>query len=129
MTSGLRRSADTGPVPRKRCRTRAIAETIPSRTAPTLESAATIALVFSELFSSEFVRNSRYQCRVKPLSGNVGSEASLKEKISRITIGAYRKTTTRAKNALNIHAPDLESATSISPRTPASAGGSERTRS
>ena len=47
---------------------------------------------------------------MNPLSGNVVRSESLNEKMSRITIGAYRKTTTKAKNALNSRAPFFESA-------------------
>jgi hypothetical protein len=57
-------------------------------TAPTLESAAMIALVSSAPRRSPFSRNALYQRNVKPVSGNVGTAALLNEKISRITIGA-----------------------------------------
>ena len=57
-------------------------------TAPTLESAATAALVFSAPWRSGFVRNWWYQRSVNPLSGNVGKAESLNEKMSRTTIGA-----------------------------------------
>src|SRR5262249_30170216 len=115
-------------LPRKRRRVSAIAASTPSTTAPALERAATIALVSSAPFRSEFVRNSWYQWRVKPLSGNDGTSESLNEKIRRITIGAYRNTTTRAKNALSNRAPFFESATSISPPPPVEAGGTARRR-
>ena len=74
---------------------------MPSRTAARLESAATIALVASAPLRSALARNWRYQWSVNPLSGNDGSAELLNEKISRITIGAYRKTTTKAKNAFS----------------------------
>ena len=45
---------------------------MPSTTAPTLESAATIALVSSALRRSALARNSWYQWSVNPLSGNDG---------------------------------------------------------
>ena len=54
----------------------------------TLETAATIALVSSAACMSEFVRNWWYQWSVKPLSGNVGTDPLLKEKMTRIAIGA-----------------------------------------
>ena len=47
ITSGLSSSAETGALPLKRRRTSAIEASMPSTTAPTLESAATIALVSS----------------------------------------------------------------------------------
>ena len=53
-----------------------------------LESAETIALVSSAPLRSGFVRNSWYQCNVKPVSGKAGKSESLNEKISRIKIGA-----------------------------------------
>ena len=57
-------------------------------TAPTLDSAAIIALVASAARRSPLTRNSWYQWNVNPLSGNVGTVELLNEKISRITIGA-----------------------------------------
>src|SRR6476620_8287811 len=126
MTSGLRSSAETGDLPLKRRRTSAIDARIPSSTAPTLEIDAMIALVANAAFRSGLVRKWRYQCRVKPLSGNDGSCESLKEKITRITIGAYRNATTRTKKTLSPQAPVLESAPSISPPSPAAVGGSAR---
>src|SRR5919204_3415671 len=128
ITSGLRRSAETAARPPKRRRVSAIEESTPSTTAPALESAAMIALVSRAPRRSEFVRNWWYQCRVNPLSGNVGTAESLNEKISRITIGAYRKTTTRAKKARRRSAPLRESATSISLPPPAGAEGTGRRR-
>src|SRR5712691_10742091 len=128
MTSGLSSSAVTEDLPKKRRRASAIEARIPSRTAPTLESAATIALVSSAALRSEFVRNWWYQWSVKPLSGNEGTCESLKEKISRIAIGAYRKTTTSAKNVLRRRAPFFESAASISPFPIAERVGTVRTR-
>ena len=47
-----------------------------------------IALVPRAPRKSELVRNWWYQWRVKPLSGNDWSSESLKEKTSRIAIGA-----------------------------------------
>src|ERR687887_1528915 len=128
ITSGLRRSAETAALPRKRRRVSPIAASTPRTTAPVLESAAMIALVSSAPLRSELVRNSWYQWKVKPLSGNDGTAESLNEKISRITIGAYRKTTTAAKKARSSRAPFFESATSISPPPPAGAGGTARRR-
>ena len=79
---------ETAAFPRKRRRVSAIEDSTPSTTAPRLETAATIALFSSAPRSSEFVRNWWYQWSVKPESGNVGTAESLKEKISRMTIGA-----------------------------------------
>ncbi len=87
-----------------------------------------IALVSSAPLRSELVTNSRYQWSVNPLSGNDGTSELLNEKIRRITIGAYRKTTTKAKNTLSARAPFFESATSISPPPPGEAGGTARRR-
>src|SRR6185437_16172986 len=78
---------------------------------------------------SELARKSRYQLSVKPESGNVGTADLLNEKISRITIGAYRKTTTRAKNTRRSRAPFFESATSISRQPPVVAGENARRQS
>src|SRR5262249_23051067 len=100
--------------PRKRPRVSPMEASVPSTTATTLESAATIALVSSAPRRSAFVRNWWYQCSVNPLSGNDGSCESLNENTSRIRIGAYRNTTTSTKNARMIRSPFLESAASIS---------------
>jgi hypothetical protein len=78
----------TGDFPLKLRRASTTDARIPSTTAPMLESAATIALVSSAARRSGFVRNWWYQCSVKPLSGNDGTCELLKEKISRIAIGA-----------------------------------------
>src|SRR6266536_3747581 len=113
MTSGLRSRAVTGDLPKNRRRASAIEARIPSRTAPMLDSAATSALVSSAALRSEFVRNSRYQWSVNPLRGNDGTCELLKEKTSRIAIGAYRKTTTNAKKLRKSRAPFFERAGSI----------------
>ena len=47
-----------------------------------------IALVQSDARRSPFSMNWRYQCKVKPLSGNDGKSESLNEKMTRIRIGA-----------------------------------------
>ena len=73
--------------PRKR-RTSASEASTPRQTAPTLETAATTALVFSAAWRSGFVANCRYHSSVNPQSGNVGSSESLNEKSRRIAIGA-----------------------------------------
>ena len=65
-----------------------MAASVPSATAPTLERAAIFALVPMALCRAEFVRNSWYQRRVNPLSGNDGSCELLNEKMIRMTIGA-----------------------------------------
>ena len=88
ITSGVSRSAVTTPLPRNGRRESAIEARTPSATAMTLENAATIALVLSAACISPFVAKSRYQLSVKPLSGNVGTDALLNEKTSRIAIGA-----------------------------------------
>src|SRR4029077_6890760 len=98
-TSGLSRSAEATGLALKRRRTSAIEASTPSRTAPRLESDAMIALVTSAARRSELAMNSRYQWNVKPLSGNDGISELLNEKTMRTTIGAYRKTTTKAKNS------------------------------
>jgi hypothetical protein len=72
MTSGLRRSADTGAFARKLRRTSAIAARTPSSTAPRLESDAMTALVQSAPLRSELPRNWPYQWIVKPLRGKDG---------------------------------------------------------
>jgi len=72
-----------------------------------------IALVSSAALISELPRNSRYQCSVNPESGKVGTADLLNEKINRIAIGAYRKTTTRVKKTRRSRAPFFERATSI----------------
>src|SRR6266576_713802 len=82
ITSGLRSSAETADLPRKRRRVSAIAASKPSTTAPVLDSAAMIPLVSSAALRSELTRNSWYQWRVKPESGNEGTAELLKEKIS-----------------------------------------------
>ena len=46
------------------------------------------ALVSRALRRSAFSRKARYQRKVNPESGNVGTAESLNEKISRMTIGA-----------------------------------------
>jgi ABC-type nitrate/sulfonate/bicarbonate transport system ATPase subunit len=97
ITSGLRRSAEAAALPRKRRRTSAIEARIPSATAPTLETAAMIALVSSAPLSSALAMNSRHQCRVKSPRGNDGTSELLNEKMTRMRIGAYRKMTTRVK--------------------------------
>jgi len=73
---------------RKRRRVNAIEARTPSTTAPALDNAAMIALVSRAPRISELARNARYQWSVKPESGNVGTADLLKEKISRMTIGA-----------------------------------------
>ena len=88
ITSGLSRSAETGLLPRKACRTSTIEARMPSATAPALDRAAIFALVARAFCRSEFVRNWWYQCSVNPLSGNDGSCELSNEKMSRITIGA-----------------------------------------
>src|ERR671935_1292134 len=128
ITSGLRRSAETAARTRKRRRVKAIEASTPRTTAPALESAAMIALVSKAPLRSELTRNSWYQCNVKPESGNEGTAESLNEKISKITIGAYRNATTRRKNTRSSRAPFFESATSISRPRPAEVGGSARRR-
>src|SRR3954469_12310826 len=88
ITSGLNSSAETGDLRRKLRRTSAIEASTPSSTAPMLEIAATSALVSSAERRSALTRNWWYQCSVNPLRGNDGSAESLKEKTTRIAIGA-----------------------------------------
>ena len=88
ITRGLKSNAETRALPRKRRRVMAIDASTPSKTAPMLENSAMIALVSSAPLRSELTRNSWYQWRVNPLSGNVGTCELLNEKIRRITIGA-----------------------------------------
>src|SRR5437667_311687 len=111
ITSGLSNSAETADLAGKRRRTSAIEASTPSTTAPTLESAAMTALVSRAPLRSEFERNARYQWNVNPLSGNDGISELLNEKMRRITIGAYRKTTTQAKKTLSARAPFFGSVT------------------
>src|SRR5262249_33722294 len=128
ITSGLSKSADTALLPRNRRRVSANDASTPRATAPVLDSAATIALVSSAPFRSEFERNSRYQFKVKPESGKLGTADLLNEKISRITIGAQRTSTTSTKTPRRSLAPFFESAASISPPQPRRCGGSGRRR-
>src|SRR5262249_4291665 len=120
ITSGLSKSADTALLPRNRRRVSANDASTPRATAPVLDSAATIALVSSAPFRSEFERNSRYQFKVKPDSGKLGTADLLNEKISRITTSTN---THRGRPARS-----LEGAAPITPPQPRRCGGSGRRR-
>ena len=115
ITSGLSRNAERSALPRKRRRASAIDASVPRNTAPMLVSAAMTALVSSDERRSVLSMNSWYQCSVKPLSGNAGTAALLNEKMSRITIGAYRNAMTSTNSATRSRRPLRETATSIRP--------------
>ncbi len=73
-----------------------------------LEIVAISKLVRIAPMSSLLARNSWYQRSVNPCQGNDTNVELLKEKTIKITIGAYRKTTSAQKNTTRLRRPPEE---------------------
>src|ERR671930_1061377 len=115
MTSGESSATDTADFAANRRRTTATDASAARATVMVLDTLATNTLVFNAWINSGLDRNWRYQRSVNPESGKDTTMLLLNEKITRMTRGAYRNSTSAPKNTRSPHRPFLEAAMSITP--------------